>query len=198
MSNPDQPQGQEQAMLQQILNRMDKMTDEIGVLKADNKELRSALSDVQHENKKLHSTVSAMQNRDRELQNTIRKLRNELEAIEAEKEGQEHEIQEAADAPPQDELDGLEQRAENAGDDPDEVNSILTDAWVLLKKHKKTILVGLVGGAIGALLFAYGVPLVFGAAVVTTKAIAFAGVTTGGSTALLYDEVSRRKAKKQD
>ena len=208
MSNADQPRGQEQAVLQQILNRMDEMTNAIDELKADNEELRSTLSAVQNENRELHSTVSAMQtenrelhstvsamrNENRELQDTIRQLQDQLEAVQAEEEGHENEVQQPAEAPPQDEVNVLAQRIEDAGDDPVEINSILTDILELVKKHKKTILVGVIGGAIGALLFAYGVPLVpvYGAAVVTKTTIAWAGVATGGATALLYDEVSRR------
>ena len=190
MASSNQPSGQEMAMLLQGIRQMQ-------TLQSDMLTLKKEVSDLKAENEAFRSTIRELTDENRQLKSTIRELRAELNAsednpvINLEEEEEEGEI----DAEVQADQDAIHQRIENEGNDPAQRNSILKDILELVKKHKKTIFVGIVGGAIGALLVSYGVPLVpqLGAAVCSTKVVASGAVVVGGSAALLYDAYDQKR-----
>lgn len=165
-------------------------------LQSDMLTLKKEVSDLKAENEDFRSTIRELTDENRQLKSTIRELRAELNAsednpvinLEEEEEGE-------IDAEVQADQDAIHQRIENEGNDPAQRNSILKDILELVKKHKKTIFVGIVGGAIGALLVSWGVPLVpqLGAAVCSTKVVASGAVVVGGSAALLYDAYDQKR-----
>ena len=189
MASSDQPNGQEMAMLLQGIRQMQ-------TLQSDMLTLKKEVSDLKAENEAFRSTIRELTDENRQLKSTISELLAELNAnkdnpvinVEEEEEG---EIDPAVQA----DQDAIHQRIMNEGNDPTQRNSILKDILELVKKHKETILVGVVGGAIGALLVSYGVPLVLGAAVCSTKVVASGAVVVGGSAALFYDVYDQERCQ---